>query len=163
MIITDLSPDARAVADLLAACPVGETITHAAVSSVIGRNITSCRHIVYTAMRVAQREAGAVFVTLRGEGYRRIEPAQIAATVGQAARQHIRRTAGRARRTMVAGTARMNDLQPDAQRRLAAEVSAMSLIEHVTQDARVKPGSDAPTAPTPVAITAQRLLASLAA
>ena len=73
------------------------------------------------------------------------------------------RDAGRARRTMVAGTARMNDLQPDAQRRLAAEVSAMSLIEHVTQDARVKPGSDAPTAPTPVAITAQRLLASLAA
>jgi hypothetical protein len=83
--------------------------------------------------------------------------------VGQAARQHIRRTAGRARRTMVAGTARRNDLQPDAQRRLAAEVSAMSLIEHVTQDARVKPGIDAPTAPTPVAITAQRLLASLAA
>jgi hypothetical protein len=39
----------------------------------------------------------------------------------------------------------------------------MSLIEHVTQDARVKPGSDAPTAPTPVAITAQRLLASFAA
>lgn len=161
MLITDLSPDARVIADILIACPVGEIVTHNALSNAIARDITRYRYILYTAMRVAQREAGAVFVTMRGQGYRRLEAVKIADTVGQSARKHIRRTAGRARRTMMAGTARMNDMKPEDQRKLAAEISAMALIEHVSRDVQVKPAQDAPTAPTPVAITAQRLLASL--
>jgi len=161
MLITDLSPDARVIADMLIACPVGETVTHRALSEAIGRDITRCRHIYYTAARVAQREAGAVFVTMVRQGYRRLEHVNIAPTVGPAARHHIRRTARKARRIMIAGTAGMNDMRPEDQRKLAAEISAMGLIEHVAQDARVKPDQNAPMAPTPVAITAQRLLESL--
>ena len=161
MLITDLSPDARVIADMLIACPIGEIVTYRALSDAIGRDITRCRHIFYAANRVAQREAGAVFVTMVRQGYRRLETVNIAPTVGPAARHHIRRTARKARRIMVAGTVRMNDMKPEDQRKLAAEISAMGLIEHVAQDSRVKVDQDAPTAPTPVAITAQRLLASL--
>jgi predicted nucleic acid-binding protein len=163
MIQTEMSADTRAIADLLAAAPVGATVSHAAMSAAIGRDVTTCRHIVTAARRAAQREAGAVFVTERGTGYRRLPAEEVARVVGSNARQHIRRTAGRAKRALTAGTARANDLPPAVQRQVAAEVSALALIEHISRDAAVKPSDDAPTKPTPVAVTARNLLTAIGA
>lgn len=158
MIQTELSADARAIADLFAACAVGDTVTMAAMSDAIGRDVTACRHIIATARRVAQREAGAVFVTMPRVGYRRLPTEEVARVVGSAARKHIRRTAGRAKRTLTAGAALANDLPLETQRRIAAEVSALALLEHIARDATVKPQDNAPTKPTPVAVTARSLL-----
>ena len=159
MIQTELSPDARTVADVLIACPVGELVTLAAMSAAIGRDITGCRHVLATARRVAMREVGAVFTTEPRTGLRRLSAERATEVIGPNARQHIRRTAGKARRALVAATDGANDLSDSALRRRAAEISALGLMEHIARDVTVKPSSDAPTKPTPVAVTARNLFA----
>lgn len=158
MIQTELSADTRTLADMLAACPVGEAVTLAGMSDAIGRDVTTCRHIVASARKVAQRESGAVFSVERGIGLRRMSAERVTETVGATARGHIRRTASRAKRTLLAATAGANDLSPEAQRRLAAEVSVLGLMEYLSRDNVTKPTADAPTKPTPVAVTARNLL-----
>lgn len=161
MISTELSADARAVADLLSAVPVGDLATFATISAAIGRDITACRHVLAAGRKVAEREAGAVFVSERGKGLRRLSAERATETVGTAARAHIRTTARRASRTLIAATTRMNDLPPAVQRRLSAEISALSLVEHLSRDTIVKPAPDAPLRPTPVAVTARAMMAAL--
>jgi hypothetical protein len=158
MLITELSAEARAVADLLLACPVGETVSLAAMSDAIGRNVTARRHIIATARRVAEREGGATFASIRGVGYQRIAAERAAAVIAPAARQHIARTARRARRSLTAAVAGANDLPPDVQRRTAHELGVLGLIEHAARE-RVKHLPDtAPTKPLPVAQVAQQWL-----
>ncbi|MBP8296366.1 MAG: hypothetical protein KAX84_09690 [Burkholderiales bacterium] len=163
MLHTELSADTRAVADLLSACPVGETVSHGAMTEAIGRDILRHRYILQAARRVAQRETGAVFVSERGTGLRRLSAQRATETVGTAARHHIRRTARRARSTLLAATSGANDLPADAQRRLAAEVSTLGLMEHLARDAMTTPKEDAPMKPQPVALTARDMLARLQA
>jgi hypothetical protein len=159
MIQTELSADTRVVADLLIAAPVGELVALAAVSALIGRDILTCRHVLQNARRVAQREAGAVFTAERGVGLRRMSAERAIEVIGPNARKHVRRTAAKARRALIAATDGANQLSDDAMRRRAAEISALGLMEHIARDVTVKPAADAPTKPTPVAITARQLFA----
>lgn len=162
MIPTDLSADTRALADHLATVPVGELATIARMSAVIGRDVDRHRHVLYAAIRVAQRETGAVFACERGAGYRRLSVEEVVQKVGSTARDRIRGTARRARKTLTAGTRGANDLAPAMQRKAAAEVSALALLEHLARDAVARPANDGPQAPTPVAITAKTMLARIA-
>lgn len=161
MISTELSADARAVANLLSSVSVGDLATFATISAAIGRDITTCRHVLAAGRKVAERESGAVFATERGKGLRRLSAERATETVGSAARAHIRTTARRASRTLVAATSRMNDLPPAVQRRLSAEISALSLVEHLVRDAAVRPVENGPLKPTPVAVTARAMMAAL--
>jgi hypothetical protein len=70
-------------------------LTYEALSRVAGCNVQERRHILDTARRVAQREAGALFGVVAGTGIKLLEPTeQVAAGVDDVAR--IRRHAGRA-------------------------------------------------------------------
>lgn len=158
MIHTELSADTRAVADLLMACPVGEVARLDAMTAAIGRDILAARHIIGAARRVAQREAGAVFVPERGVGYRRLSAERATETLGAVARKHIRRTAGRTRRALVAATASANDLSPEAQRRAARELSVLGVIEHVSQDKHAQTKEHDSMKPEPVALVMRRFL-----
>ena len=158
MIQTELTADARTLADLLIACPVEGSVTLALASQAIGRDITKCRHVLASARRVALREEGVVFTTERSAGLRRISAERATEVIGPVARKHIRKTAGRAKKALIAATEGSNDLSPDAQRRRAAEISALGLMEHIARDTINRPANDAPTKPTPVGITAQALL-----
>jgi hypothetical protein len=162
-LITEVSADALAIAAHLAATPVGAVVSHATLTGIIGREIREHRHLFYTAARIAQREHGAVFVTERGTGYRRLAPEAVAAVVGPAARNHIRRTARLGQRAIAAGTAKMNDAAPAVQRQIAAELSALGLVEHMARDAVTKPAEDGPTKAEPVAVAAKRFLATIGA
>ncbi len=163
MIQTELSADTRAVADVLAACSVGGVTTFATMSAAIGRDITLRRYILTAARRVAQREAGAVFVSERAVGLRRISAERATETVGSTARKHIRGTARRAKSALLAATNGVNDLPAAAQRRLAAEVSTLGLMEHLARDVMTAPKEDAPMKPQPVALTARDMLARIGA
>ncbi len=161
MLQTEISADTRSIADLLIACPVGEMVTLAAMSEALGRDITACRHIAASARRIAQRECGAVFTTERGRGLRRLSPERVIETIGPAARTHIRRTARRARRTLLAGTAGTNSLPAEAQRRLAMEASVLGLMEHIARDSTATAKPTSPTKPMAVAVTARMLLSTI--
>lgn len=162
MIATDMSADTRRLADLLAEVPRGEVITFPAMSAVIDRNVLEFRHIVYAAMRAAERESGAVFASERGKGYRRLPPDEIV-RVGQTARSRIRRTARSGVRSLVAGSAGANDLSPEMTRRILAEQSTLGLLEHIARDKNLAPMPEAANRPLPLAVAAKEFLRTIGA
>jgi hypothetical protein len=161
MLITELSADTRTIADLLLACPIGETVRFDAMSDAIGRDVRKHRHIIATARRVAEREAGAVFVSIHKVGYKRLNAEGAVTVVAPAARTHIARSAKRASRAINAAVRRANDVPMDLRRRAVYELGVLGLIEHAARE-RVKTlPAEAPTHPEPVALVAKRFLARM--
>ena len=93
-----------------------------------------CGWKVSAAMRVALRESGTVFATLRGIGYRRLTIDRLGSDVGQSARTRIRRTTRRATATIGLGLAKANDVPNEARIRALREQSALGLIEFLARD-----------------------------
>lgn len=113
-------------------------------------------------LSVATRN-GAATVVIPAHGLRRLSAERATEVIGPNARRHIRKAAGRARKVLIAATEGANDLSPDAQRRRAAEISALGLMEHIARDNMTRPSETASTKPMPVAITAQEFLARIQA
>lgn len=157
MIPQTISIEARTIADRLLEVPVGETVSLDTLSELVGINLTHKRHLFYAAIRLAQREAGAIFACHPRKGYQRLAAEEVAKTVGTNARDKVRRSARRARRTIEAGISGANDLPPEEQRRAAAEISSLALLEHVARNLPKAKEGEAPMKPEPVAITARRL------
>jgi hypothetical protein len=145
----------------LATCPIGEVITTNALSSAIGRDVRRVRHIIATARKVAERESGAVFVTLRGVGYQRLTPERASEVLAPTARRHIRRTARRTRSSLETVLAQANDLPADAARRMSREIGVLGVIEMFSRDKIAAPSDSTATRPEPVAHVARDLLAKL--
>ena len=162
MLSLDLHQDTQTIADLLASCPNGGTVALADITAAIGRDITGCRYLVYGAMRVAERDSGAVFASVRGVGYRRLLASEIA-EVGQTARAKIRRAARHGVRTISAGMAGANDIAPDAMRKILAEQSALGMLEHMARDKNLPKLTETDTRPLPLAVTARAFLRSIGA
>jgi hypothetical protein len=160
---SEVSAEVRHLANRMTAVPVGTLIDYADMSAVIGRSLQSHRHIGYAAMRLVRAETGAVFVSVKGEGYKRLAAQEVPEVIGTAARARIRSNAGRARKTITAGVACSNSLPADVQRRAAAEISVLGLLEHIARDKLVLPDTKAPLMPEPVALTAKRFLARIGA
>jgi hypothetical protein len=161
MLITELSADARVVADLLLACPIGETVSLASMSDAIGRDIRKHRHIIVTARRVAEREAGAVFASVRSVGYKRLDAERAVAVVAPAARKHIARSARRTSRAISAAVDKANDLSMDVRRRAVHELGILGIIEHAARERVRTLREDGPIKPEPVALVAKRWLARM--
>ena len=136
MIAFDLSPQVRSVADRLIATPIGELVTHEALSDAVGQNVLDRRHWLQSGLRVAQREAGAVFVSERGIGYHRLKTEDLPG-VGVATRRHIRVSARRASKSIVAGLRVANDVSEPVKRQATAELATLGLVEHLSRDKQV--------------------------
>jgi hypothetical protein len=162
MIATDLSADARRIADLLSAVPRGELITYAGISAAIGRDVRVLRHLIYAAMRVAERESGAVFASERGKGYRRLAPTEIV-RIGATARARIRGVARRGKRSISAGVIGANDLGDEDRRKILAEQSALGLLEHVARDRSLPVLTPDDSRPLPVAQAARSFMRHIGA
>jgi hypothetical protein len=162
MIVMELHQDTRILADLLAACPFGETLTFDDFSKAIGRNINVCRYLLYRAIFVVERENGAVFASVRRVGYKRVVPDDLH-KIGQTARARIRSQARRGFRTISNGLAKANDISPPALREALREQSILGLIEHTAKD-RSKPDvAEGATHPLPVAEVARDFLRKMGA
>lgn len=162
MIATDLHAETIKLVALLKEVPKGETISLRSISHAIGRDITMCRHYLYSAMKVLERDHSVAFATVRGKGYRRLEPAE-AVKVGQTARAHIRSTARRGMRTIKAVIAGANDLTDDQTRRILAEQSALGMLEHLAREKHLPKIDDGEAAPQPVAVAARNVLMAMGA
>lgn len=133
MIVMELHHDTRIISQILADCSFGETITLEAITRTIGRDILGCRHLLYSAMRLVERDIGAVFCSVRGVGYRRISSDELA-KVGQTSRSRIRGHARRGVRTISNGLAVANDISPTSLRDALREQSILGLVEHTSKD-----------------------------
>jgi hypothetical protein len=132
-ISTDINADTRAIADMLNAVSFGDTITLDAMTDAIGRDIRDCRYVAMSAMRVAERETGAIFASVRRVGYRRLTVDEFA-EIGMTARAHIRRKAKSSARAMGAAMTRVNDMTDEQRRKVVREQSTLGLMAHLAQD-----------------------------
>lgn len=157
MIATDMSAETRALADLLNAVPRGQIMSLGAIERATGKTIERCRSTLYSAMRVAERETGAVFACERRAGYRRLTPEEIV-RIGQTARARIRGTARRGARSIAAGIAGANEIEPAAYRKILAEQSSLGLLEQIARDKNIVQVPEATDKPLPVALAGQEFL-----
>ena len=156
-----LSPETRALADLLSAASVGDTVTFDAMSAAINRPIASRRYLIFRALACVSEESGAVFGSVRGVGYQRIA-ANDAHMIGAHARRKIRRTAKRTADTITSAVHHANNLSDDDLRKAYSEVNALGLIRHLAAD-RVVRATPSETKPEPVGITMGRFARALGA
>jgi alkylated DNA nucleotide flippase Atl1 len=125
--------DIEAIAELLRALPIGETLTYAEISTAIGRDIKARRWLIVPAIRRAETETGALYAVVWRQGYQRL-PAENAPQVGSSALRSIRRRARRAAARLAGAT---GNVAPDIQRALIAQRSALGAIAEMTKERSV--------------------------
>jgi len=158
--ITTISADTRAIADLLNAASYGEEVTIDAMSNAIGRDIRPVRYIALAALRVAERETGAVFATIRCVGYRRLTSDEFY-QIGSTARARIRKVSKRSNRAMSAAMEGTNDMDPAARMAVLREQSMLGLLAHLSQDRHAPKLAPDADRPQPLAITMRGALAAM--
>lgn len=136
IIDTALSPQVRRIADTFLSTSVGALVSYAALSDAAGQDVTDRRHWITTALRVAQREAGAVFVNERNVGYRRLTTEELPG-VGFSSRKHIRSTARRASKAIIAGLRGSNAVPEPVKARATTELAVLGLVEHLSRNQQV--------------------------
>lgn len=156
MLTTEISPDVEALVGALSGVSPGSAISYQELTSIIGRDVRKHRHLIDSARRIAQREHGAVFAVEVGVGLSRLTLEQLP-DVASTARRRIRSTARRGSKALRQGSARANDIHPEVQRKLNAEISALALIEHIAGDKSAAPVEVHDQRPEPVAMMARRL------
>jgi len=157
MINTQISPDVAALVEVLTACLPGGKVTYDQLDAAIGRSVRQHYWLVVRARDVAARDYGAVFGSERGVGLVRLT-ADEAHTVGSTARARIKRGARKAGKVIRYALSRQNNVSPEATRKANAELSVLSLLEHLARDKSAKPTEAHDTRPEPVAIVGRRLL-----
>jgi hypothetical protein len=152
-----LSPETAALHAALAAVPLGETITYDSLSAVIGRDVRrGAQARLASARRIAERDNGAVFETLRKTGLRRLLPDE-APDIGSSARHKLRRTSRRAIKGMMALAENSNGLTPASQRRLSAEIGTHGLLMEIASD-KATARQETADRPNPPAIAGRAFL-----
>lgn len=162
MIAIEQSAETKIIIDLLRGVPIGGTITLAAISDAIGRDITACRGYLYTALKRVQNNDGAVFSSVKKIGYRRL-PAEEIPMVGKTARDRIRRTAARGSQAIAAGIAGANNLPDDVRLNLHRQQGALNMIAHLARDKQTAAVNVTTTRPPTVAETARSFLSAIGA
>lgn len=160
--IFDVHPDTLALKKVLEAVPLGETVKWAELSSAIGRDAKNVKHLLYSAMKMAERESGAVFSNERMVGYKRLKP-EDAYSVGVHFRGVVRRRGKKAHKSMVAVASRSNDIGREATLKLTREISAAALLRELARDKAVEKAvnPDEGNEPIPVAQVAKRMLVGI--
>jgi hypothetical protein len=156
----ELSPDTRALADRLATVAYDAMITHDDLSRVIGRKISTCRHLLYAAMRLVRKEQGAIFASVRGVGYKRLTVAE-APSIGHTARKRIRAQSRRATRNISVMLSKPNDVPNGVLLKANRELSVLGLLEIAAQDRNLPAGDQMKDRPLPVAMATRALLDKL--
>lgn len=90
-----MSADAHSISKHLQSTQIGQTVTYEELSKIIGRDIKKeAKSALYTALKHLQKESRFVFGTIKGEGIKRLDNAEIV-SLSDKARNAIRRTARR--------------------------------------------------------------------
>ena len=154
-----ISADIRVLTDALLSTPIGEVITFPELSKALGANIRARQYLVQSAIKLASKEAGAIFTSVRSVGYKRL-PAEAAAAVGSHARSRVRAATRKASGIISRAIEKANDMSDEARRKAMTEVSALQLLNTLATDRMVKTVQTGDK-PLPVAVTMRSMATSL--
>lgn len=126
----EINVDARVILARLKAAKVGDIITYAELSELVGRDVQKAnRYILEAARRWAKKER-IVFGTVTGEGIQRLDDAG-KVRVGSGMIDKIRRTSRRAAQTLAAVES-FNDLPNDMKIQHNMSMSVFGIIQQAT-------------------------------
>lgn len=149
-----------AVATRLLAANTDEITSIQQLSEAAGLNVADDRWIIQSALRAINAEYGAVFATVRGEGYRRLTHSDGALFAGGRGLYRVRRASRAALKTAINAARHANDMTADQRRRHNQQMASLGLISHLTMARTVDamPEIDrAPAHPDPLAGLRQAL------
>lgn len=159
--VTEMSADVRALTDRLLATPVGQVATYAELSEAIGADVLKRRYLVLAAIRAAARDAGALFSSVKGIGYKRVHIQDVYA-LGSRARQKVRRGTKRTADQITRALAFANDVPDEVRRKTNGEVNALQLLHHLSTD-RAQSHAPKSDKPEPVGKVLRAMLDKLGA
>ena len=132
--IMEMSADAKMLIDMLRNVAEGDTVTYAAMSSEIGRDIQKERGAMYTA-RSALIKENIVFDTVREEGLRRMTPSEIAQGAGRKSIKRIGREARRGIKTL--RCAASGELSNSDLARMNTDASVLGVMSLCTREKKL--------------------------
>lgn len=134
--IPELSVDSKLLYERLKKAGIGETVTYAELSGIVGRDVANGgRGTMMTARRLCQAEHQMVFGTVRKVGLKRLSDQEIVDT-GEAVTKHIRKTARRGARRIAC--ANYQALANDAKVRHNAQISLLGAIVALSKPSSIK-------------------------
>jgi hypothetical protein len=125
--IFEKSDDSKILTEHLSGAQVGEVVTYAELSRVVGKSLSEFRSALASARRQVLREKGFVFGTEKGVGIRRLSSEEIIAA-STSDRHAIRRKARRSLQKLGA----VNYAALDATKQIAA--TAVAAVFHATAE-----------------------------
>jgi hypothetical protein len=129
--------------------PIDEIVSLEALSAAAGVDVRDNRWIIGAAQRAINADYGAVFATVRSEGYRRLANAEGTLFAGARGLYRIRR-ASRAGIRMAHNAAKhANDMTAEQRRRHHQQMASLGLIAHLTMARTVAAMSEDPPPPPP--------------
>lgn len=124
-----------------------EIVSLRQLGDAAGYDLTADRWIVSSALKAVNAEYGAVFATVRGEGYRRLAHGEGALFAGGRGLYRVRRASRAAIKAATNSAKYANDMTPDQRRRHNQQMASLGLISHLTMARTVETFPDA--APLP--------------
>lgn len=121
------STETLALIERLKAASIGEIVSYATMSDVIGADIQTHRHYLASAMK-SLYDDGIPFGTVRNEGVKRLDANEVV-MIGDGAIRHIKRTARTARKR-IGSLNGMNDVPNDVRVRANGASALLGVIEH---------------------------------
>jgi hypothetical protein len=122
-----------AIKDRLAEVPLNELVSHDELRGFLPGNLTIPHYVaVSRAQRLLNAENGAVFATVRGEGYRRLPHDLGAHHASDTSLLRIRRQSRRGQKIATMAIRFANDATDNDRRRVYQKIAALGLIEHLT-------------------------------
>jgi hypothetical protein len=124
--------EATKILELLRECPIGEIVTYKDMNAVIGRDIKKNRYAWLRANRLFNEECGAIFVSVRGEGYRRIRDDEAPIIVAPVLHRQ-RRSLHRLQKTLKNTYEKSNSLSDEDRRGITRQRTHLLLACHILQ------------------------------
>lgn len=135
--IPEMSIDTRMLADAMRDLASGDTITYAALSALIGRDVCAvARHVLASARNVVMRDDGIVTESVMNVGIKRLTSAEVVGATGDAVRRRIRNASKRAVRKL--SSVAYDTLTPELKTKHNTDMSVLGVIAHCAKDSSTK-------------------------
>jgi len=122
-----------AIKDRLAEAPIDTLVSHEELKGFLPQNLNLSHYVlVQRAQRLLNAENGAVFATVRNEGYRRLPNGIGADHAANTSLLRIRRQSRRGQKIATLAIQFANDSTDNDRRRVYQKLASLGLIEHLT-------------------------------
>ena len=122
--------EVQAICEALGSTPIGEICVFETIDAALGAPVRLRRYLLMDALLQLNKEAGAIFGSVRGVGYKRL-PAEDAHTLGGTLRASVRRRSRRTSDAIANAVNANNDISPVGMRRAAGEIGTLNMLRHI--------------------------------